>query len=270
MHGSEKSHEDVVKAEFTRQAPNFAAADSVFARRAEATLAALGPLEPEMEVLEVACGAAHAAEAVAPHVHDVVGVDLTPAMLTTGRVRLGEHGVTNVRLEEGDASRLRFDDESFDLVFCRAAVHHFADPAGPIAEMARVCRPGGRVVIVDTVAPSADVQAAFDDLHRRIDPSHAGAWLFDDLAALVEGLVGPVTFAETGPVPALALERMWNESSARDEVVAALRREVGGGPATGFAPSVADDGTLQVTFTAGVVRAERATAAATGPDARRQ
>jgi SAM-dependent methyltransferase len=254
------SHNEVIRREFTRQVPIFQPNDSYFARANDATLAWLQPLSPDMVALDVACGAAHASEVAAPHVRQVVGVDLTPALLRVGAERLRDRGVTNVLLQEGDAAQLPFVDASFDLVFCRFAVHHFEDPPKQLAEMARVCRPGGRVVISDMVAPAADERGMFDDLHRRLDPSHARAVPSDELLALTEALVGPVMRADlsTASTP-LSLERMVNPSSDRVAVLDALRAELDGGRATGFRPSLDGEGAVQASFTTIVVHATRPT-----------
>jgi ubiquinone/menaquinone biosynthesis C-methylase UbiE len=132
------------------------------------------PLDEHMIVLDVACGAAHVAEELAPHVRQVVGLDLTPDLLRLGADRLREAGVGNVLLQEGNAADLPFLDQSFDLVLCRSALHHFRHPSDMVREMARVCRRGGRVVVSDMVAPNAEVKEAFDDVHRHLDPSHMG------------------------------------------------------------------------------------------------
>src|SRR5262245_37434845 len=136
-----EDHDAVVRDSFEQQADLFTGDDSPFARRTP--IAWFGTLAPDMAVLEVACGAAHVAEELAPHVRQVVGVDLTRALLDLGAERLRGAGVKNVLLQEGDATALPFLDASFDLVVCRAALHHFVDPERLVAEMARVCRPGG-------------------------------------------------------------------------------------------------------------------------------
>ncbi|HUP74128.1 MAG TPA: class I SAM-dependent methyltransferase [Acidimicrobiales bacterium] len=258
MARADERHNDLIRREFTRQLPIFADKDSYFARANDATLAWLQPLSSDMVALDVACGAAHATEVCAPHVRQVVGVDLTRALLQAGAQRLQERGMHNVLLQVGDAADLPFLDESFDLVFCRFAVHHFADPPRQIAEMARVCRRGGRVVISDMVAPAAEQRVGFDDLHRLLDPSHARALPSDELTQLTETLVGPIIRSDisTATTP-LALERMINPSSDRVAVLAALRRELDGGPATGFMPSLGADGALQAAFSSMVVHATR-------------
>jgi ubiquinone/menaquinone biosynthesis C-methylase UbiE len=253
---SAHEHDHVVRRSFEQQTGLFTGDDALFARREISALAWLEPLDPGMIVLDVACGAAHAAEQVAPHVHQVVGLDLTRALLDLGADRLRDAGIKNVLLQEGSAAELPFLDASFDLVFCRAALHHIPDPDGAVAEMARVCRPGGRVVAADMVAPSAEVREAFDALHRRIDPSHAGVLLEAELAELLRSTVGPLAYGETSHPLRIPVEHILTDAADRDAVTSALHAELGGGPATGFEP-VLEDGQTLVSFTNTVVHATR-------------
>ncbi len=209
-----------------------------------------------MVVLDVACGAAHASEVAAPHVRQVVGIDLTPALLAIGADRLRSAGIDNVLLQEGHAAALPFVDASFDLVFCRTALHHFPDPERCITEMARVCRPGGRVVLSDMIAPSAEVREAFDALHRCIDPSHTRALLEVEIADLLGRAVGPLSYGETGSMR-LPIDVMLTEASDRGIALATLQRDLDGGNPTGFEPVVTDEG-IVVSFVGTVVRATRA------------
>jgi len=250
-----QDHDDITRKSFEQQVGLFVGDDSPFARRPASTRAWLEPLDPDMIVLDVACGAAHASEVAAPHVRQVIGVDLTTALLAIGADRLRAAGITNVLLQEGHAAALPFVDASFDLVFCRTALHHFPHPEQCVAEMARVCRPGGRVVVSDMIAPSAQVRDAFDDLHRRIDPSHAHALLESEIAELLGRTVGPLTYGETGSMQ-LPIEVMLTDASDRDAALTALRRDLDGEDPTGFDPVVTDDG-IVVSFTGTVVHATR-------------
>ncbi|HEV2993467.1 MAG TPA: methyltransferase domain-containing protein [Acidimicrobiia bacterium] len=256
---STAEHDAVVRHSFEQQTGLFSGEGALFARRDWSALSWVEPLEPDMIVLDVACGAAHAAEQIAPHVRQVVGIDLTPALLTLAADRLQQAGVPNVLLQEGNAAALPFLDESFDLVVCRAALHHFADPEQTVAEMARVCRPTGRVAVVDMIAPSAEERDAFDDVHRRIDPSHAGALLEAELAELLRAQVGPLTYAETTPPFNVAVEHMLTDAADRDAVRAALDEDLRGGAPTGLRPARVDDG-VHVSITTTVVHATRAPA----------
>jgi ubiquinone/menaquinone biosynthesis C-methylase UbiE len=257
------SHDDVVRREFTRQEPSFSRADAYYASLGAGTVAALEPLARDGIAADAACGAALAAEAVAARVRQVVGIDLTPALLEAGAKRLRERGVRNVLLQEANAVRLPFADASFDLVFCRAAVHHFAEPAAQVSEMARVCRPGGRVVLLDMIAPGASVRARFDALHREIDPSHASCLLEEELAALLTRCVGAHASSRRTRSAPLAFEVFEHQSAtARPELLARVKAELQreaahGGEATGFEPVLGADGSLQVHLTSAVASATR-------------
>jgi ubiquinone/menaquinone biosynthesis C-methylase UbiE len=248
-------HTVVVRESFTRQAGIFTGDNSPFARRFASPLAWIEPLDETMIVLDVACGAAHASEQAAPLVHQVVGIDITPALLAVGAERLAAAGIRNVILQQGDANALPFVDASFDIVVCRSSVHHFANPEVVLAEMARVCRPGGRVVISDMVAPSAETRDAFDALHRLIDPSHVRALLESEVAGLVTATVGPITYGDTAQtsLPAAAFLTSAGDPEAAME---SLRAELRGGAPTGFEP-VAEGDQVLVTFTGTVVHATR-------------
>ncbi|WP_327115255.1 methyltransferase domain-containing protein [Nocardia sp. NBC_01730] len=80
---------------------------------------------------------------------DAVGVDPNPAMLATARAR-AEGAGSRARFVEGTAYHLPFPDDSFDAVRCERVYQHLDDPAAATAEIARVLRPGGRVLLVDS------------------------------------------------------------------------------------------------------------------------
>jgi SAM-dependent methyltransferase len=246
------SHDDVVRASFTRQIGLFAGPDSPFVRRPEGTIGQLGPLAADMLVLDVACGAAHASEVVASSVRQVVAVDLTAELLALGAARLRSGGVENVLLQEGNAQRLPFVDDSFDLVYCLNSLHHIGDPARAVTEMVRTCRPDGRVVLSDLIAPSAENRDAFDALHRRIDPSHHRAFLESELVDLLPGACTLAYGATTNA--RLPVEIAFTGQSERGAVLEALRAEVVGGATTGFEPAE-EDGALVVSFWTSTVHA---------------
>jgi len=209
-----------------------------------------------MIVLDVACGAAHAIDPVAPFVRQVVGIDLTSALLRIGAQRLRDYGITNVLLQEANAEALPFVDESFDIVFCRSSLHHFADPQRAVVEMLRVCAVGGRVVLVDLVAPGPEVRDLYDDVHRRIDPSHVRTFLERELAELLPGGVDGLIYADTSTIR-LPIDVAFTDQSESDRVLELLRAEVQGvGDPTGFEP-VETDGRVVVSFTSCVVHAVR-------------
>ena len=249
-HHERHEHDAVVRRSFEHQVGLFSGPDSPFARRDAGALAWLEPLTADMVVLDVACGAAHVAEVVAPHVRQVVGIDLTPSLLDLGAARLRDAGISNVLLQEGNAHALPFVDGSFDIVCCRAALHHLADPQRAVAEMVRTCRPGGRVVLSDLIAPSLATRDTFDRLHRLIDPSHVRTFVEDELAHVLPDPL-TLTYGETGTFR-FPIDVAFTEQSDRDAVLGTLRAELDGGEPTGFEPE-ASDGTFVVSFTTCVV-----------------
>lgn len=124
-------------------------------------------------VLDLGCGPGHAAAAFAPHAAEVVALDLTEAMLETGRALAAERGLANLRFERGDAARLPFPDASFERVTSRHSAHHYSDPRAVLREVARVLRPGGTFLLVDAVAPENPAQDSFLNAFEILrDPSH--------------------------------------------------------------------------------------------------
>ncbi len=83
---------------------------------------------------------------------DLTGVDLSPAMLALARERAPALGL-QAELREADAEQLPFRDASFDTVVCTLAVCEIPDREAAIAEMYRVLRPGGRLLLLDHVEP---------------------------------------------------------------------------------------------------------------------
>jgi SAM-dependent methyltransferase len=254
----EKPSDEEVRRSFARQVGLFSGADSPFASRSAGATGWVEPLTQDMLVLDVACGAAHVAEEIAPRVHQVVGVDLTPDLLRVGADRLKEAGVSNVLLQEGEAADLPFLDETFDLVVCRSALHHFRDPSKPVREMARVCRSGGRVVVSDLVAPSPAVKGPMDNLHRQLDPSHMGVLLGEEIVELLAHEAGPICFAELSEPHRLPLDYIFSAVSDRQAVLATLAAELDGAPPSGFDPErEPGSDSFSVSFTSATVQAVR-------------
>jgi ubiquinone/menaquinone biosynthesis C-methylase UbiE len=107
-------------------------------------------------VLDVGCGTgtlAVAAAQAAPEVH-VTGLDADPSILSRARRKAGRAGVS-IALDEGSATALPYEDDSFDVVLSRLVLHHLTDDAKgeAAAEFVRVLRPGGRVVVCDLGRP---------------------------------------------------------------------------------------------------------------------
>src|ERR1700681_761444 len=123
-------------------------------------------IRPGDRVLEVGVGTAINAS-LYPRDCAVTGIDLSESMLEKARDRVARKGIRNVRLIEMDAADLKFADETFDIVYAPYLISVVPDPVAVAREMRRVCRTGGRIVILNHFR-SANVVGA--KLERIISP----------------------------------------------------------------------------------------------------
>lgn len=177
------THNDKIVEQFTRWARPFAELPVHSEADGMARTLAAARLEPGMAVLDVACGPGIVACAAALRGAQVTGIDITPAMLEQARERQRALKLDNLDWRLGDASRLPFTDGTFDVVLTRYSFHHMTDPGAALHEMRRVCRKGGRIVVIDAT-PSPQTQAAYDQMEILRDGSHVSALTLDQLRAL--------------------------------------------------------------------------------------
>ena len=138
----------------------------------------------EERAIDCGTGTGPLALALAPLVREVVAVDLVPEMLEQGRRRARE--VPNVHFVLGDALALPCESGSFDLAGSSRTLHHLERPDLALAELARVTRGGGRLLVVDQLASADPREAeAHDRIERLRDASHARTLSDSELRALV-------------------------------------------------------------------------------------
>jgi ubiquinone/menaquinone biosynthesis C-methylase UbiE len=136
-------------------------------------------------VLDAGTGAGALALAVAPLVREVIGIDRVPELLALGRERAASF--RNVELVEGDATALPFPDESFDLTATLRTLHHVQHPELVLAELTRVTRRAGRVLVIDQLGPVDPLEAiAVDRFEQARDSSHTRLLPEADLRLLFE------------------------------------------------------------------------------------
>lgn len=174
--------------QFTRQAIPFSEMHARDDAEIHQLLIQAAGITPEDSVLDVACGPGLVACEVARVAQHVTGIDLTPAMIEQACERQRSLGLQNVTWLQGDAQPLPFPEASFSRVITRYSFHHFTDPKGVLAEMVRVCRPGGRVTVCDVFTRSAEQSELYDRLEQHRDPSHTHALALSELEALFASL----------------------------------------------------------------------------------
>jgi ubiquinone/menaquinone biosynthesis C-methylase UbiE len=124
-------------------------------------------------VLDVATGGGHAAFALAPHVAEVLALDLTPPMLEVAQKEATARQLDNIRFLEGDAQKIPCADASFDVVTCRKAAHHFPYVRQAVREWARVLKPDGKLALVDSISPEEpEIDVYLNEIEILRDPSH--------------------------------------------------------------------------------------------------
>ncbi len=232
---------DQVLDRFTRQADRFECRGaSVASKQSLLWAASFMELSPGTVALDVAGGTGLMARTVAPQVQTVIVLDLTPAMLAQGRSAAASEGLHNVRFLRGDAEHLPFPDASFDITLSRFSLHHIPRTQEVVAEMARVTRPGGQVVVVDLVAPdSPELVRSYNRLEKLRDPSHTRALSAPELERLMA--VPGLKLLRSGSLDTEVELENWLELAATpaapaDEIRQALRQELQGGPPTGMRP----------------------------------
>ncbi len=149
-------------------------------------LEAWAALRPGERVLDVGCGTgAFEARAVASGAsNEMVGVDLSARMLARAREKLAGH--PQVAFRRADAHALPFDDGRFDVVVSASAFHYFADPARALAEIGRVLRPGGRLVVLDWCRDFWTCRL-LDRVLAVVDPAYRRCLTLAEMQALVAG-----------------------------------------------------------------------------------
>jgi SAM-dependent methyltransferase len=177
----------IIQAQFGPAAADYASSEVHAKGESLTRIVELSAPEKNWRVLDVATGAGHTAAAFAPHVASVVASDITAGMLEEAAKLADARGLANMTTAVAEAGALPFDDQSFDLVCCRLAAHHFPSLKDFVTEARRVLKSRGRLALVDNVAPDRrrlpdasdaeikDAIAVYNVFERLRDPSHGFA-----------------------------------------------------------------------------------------------
>lgn len=144
-------------------------------------------INPPGELLDIATGSGHVANALAPYFKQVVALDLTSEMLEKAQWLMSSNGIRNVAFVNGDAENLPFPEESVGTVTCRIAAHHFPNVELFLTEVIRVLKEKGLFLLVDNVAPEKDrFDLFYNRIEKRRDPSHVHAFKKSEWISMLE------------------------------------------------------------------------------------
>ena len=236
----EASNLKEIRASFAIQAQNFESSTMHFSKREylDHIASRVAPQQTDA-VLEVAAGTCACGRVLAPFARTVTCLDATPAMLAVGQKEARAEQLDNLVFVKGTAEALPFLDESFDIVISRLAFHHFPDVKQPFQEMARVLKPGGKLVLIDMEAAEEALRAVEDRIETLRDPSHRRNLSEAEILELFAAQALAVETYEKTVFPVSL--RNWMDltktpEAVQGEITAYMKAELDGGAKTGFSP----------------------------------
>jgi len=168
-----KTHESLVTDQFGPRAAAYVAS-TVHAGGADLDrIEALARAYPGGRALDLGCGGGHVSYRVAPHVAEVVALDLSAEMLAAVQSTAQAKGLRNLVTRQAAVEEVPYPTGSFDLLFTRYSAHHWRDFARGLREARRVLKPGGRAMFADAYAPGVPLLDTFIQAIELLrDPSH--------------------------------------------------------------------------------------------------
>lgn len=194
-------------AQFDRQAANYGKQHILADTRDVAELLALIPGDKQGRALDVATGGGHTALALARAGYEPVLGDLAPAMLEHAKQLLAAEGFP-AETAIFPAEEIPFPDDSFRLVSCRVAPHHFTDVPAFVRECHRVLQPGGHLLVIDGSVADHDPETAewLHQVEKLRDPSHGRLLDRSTWTRIIADAGFTIRHAELQPMPMPDLE----------------------------------------------------------------
>jgi ubiquinone/menaquinone biosynthesis C-methylase UbiE/DNA-binding transcriptional ArsR family regulator len=154
--------------------------------RVDAALKRLFRRAPVRDLLDIGTGTGHVLQVLGEEVEAAIGIDRSRDMLIVARANIHRAGLRHCQVRQAEMMHLPFAGASADAVTFHMVLHYAEDPAGAVAEAARVLRPGGRLIVVD-FAPHTREELREAHAHRWLGfaDSRVESWLSE--AGLVPG-----------------------------------------------------------------------------------
>ncbi|MCP3965665.1 MAG: methyltransferase domain-containing protein [Lentisphaerae bacterium] len=203
------------------------------------------PLYPDMNILDIAAPNKTLARRLTDFVKKVVAYNY-PCKTLKKHVDEAIHMPSeNIEFVKGESDRLPFEDESFDLVICRFALHHFSDYSTKFAEMIRVCKKNGWVVVCDIITEHPELFEKYNYYERLRAKSHAYFLTHEDLQSLFDENDLRIMRNEYRDL-SMEFDKWFDagsclkDSGVKNKMLSELREELQGGPQTGLQPYMKD------------------------------
>jgi ubiquinone/menaquinone biosynthesis C-methylase UbiE len=189
-------HKEEIVDQFTNQAVPFAELKAHSEDRTLDIFRELSGFSGNERVLDSGCGPGLVSCYLSSFANEVIGLDLTPAMIQLANETASKRSLTNVKFMVGNMLELPFAEDHFDISVSRYAFHHLENPQVAFAEMLRVTKSGGKVIVLDAT-PEEKKQAAYNRFEILRDPSHTKAWTTEELSLFGKehGLGSPETIS---------------------------------------------------------------------------
>lgn len=177
--------ESTIKNQYNQLAQTYDQRWSRYIANSLAFLRAYAEISPSAAVLDVACGTGELERLLVQNnpAQNIAGVDISEQMLTQAMQKLKAY--PSVSFKVGTASDLPFSDRSTDIVVSANAFHYFPHPETALAEMQRVLRPGGKIVILDWCKDFFLCRIC-DWVLKRLDPAYQQCYTEAEFHALLE------------------------------------------------------------------------------------
>lgn len=182
--------------------------------------------QPEDKVLDVATGTGHTAIKLAQYTQQVEAIDITREMLHEAKKQSYENGITNIEFRIEDVHNMKIPDNTFHIVVCRLAAHHFSNIKTALKEMCRVLKTGGKLYILDcSVVDGDESEKMFNEIELLRDSSHVFSYsprLWTKLLRELPLEGGQLNFYKVSYELPQWFERMKTEQKNRDKIFGIL------------------------------------------------